>query len=233
MNQPGRRAVLSEFQAREFAYGNRIYWLSRPAYANPAGVRAAFSQISGPAFAYGNRVHWLCGPAYANRAGVRAAFSQISGLAFAYGNRFHWLCGRAYANRAGVRAAFFHISGPAFAYGNRIYWLSRPVYANPAGARVAFSKISGPGSNTEKSDARSAVAFEHHFSLISYPILPLASAQRSAFEKTTYFFNTVLFSEPLFKKSIVFFNSQDWIRKLPSFLPSSQRLLCNSISTNV
>lgn len=141
MNQVGRRAVLSEFQAREFAYGKRIYWLSRPAYANPAGVRAAFSQISGPAFAYGNRFHWLCGPAYANRAG----------------------------------------------------------------ARVAFSKISGPGSNTEKSDARSAVAFEHHFSLISYPILPLASAQRSAFEKTTYFFNTVLFSESLLKKSVVFF----------------------------
>ena len=136
-------------------------------------------------------------------------------------------------NQVGRRSVLSEFQAREFAYGNRIYWLSRPAYANPAGARAAFYQISGPGSNTEKSDARSAVAFEHHFSLISYPILPLASAQRSAFEKTTYFFNTVLFSEPLFKKSIVFFNSQDWIRKLPSFLPSSQRLLCNSISTNV
>ena len=34
-NQAFRRAVLSEFQAREFAYGKRIYWLSRPASGPP------------------------------------------------------------------------------------------------------------------------------------------------------------------------------------------------------
>ncbi|MEF2738430.1 MAG: hypothetical protein U0O18_02395, partial [Clostridia bacterium] len=90
--------------------------------------------------------------------------------------------------------------GPGFAYENRIYWLCGPAYANRAGVRAA--------SNTEKSDARSAVAFEHHFSLISYPILPIAlpppQHREVHLKKTTYFFNTVPFSEPLFKKVLFF-----------------------------
>ena len=116
-----------------------------------------------------------------------------------------------------------------FAYGNRVHWLCGPAYENRAGVRAA--------SNTEKSDARSAVAFEHHFSLFLYTILPIAlpppQHREVHLKKTTYFFNTAPFPEPLFKKSVIFLNSQDWIRKLPSFLPSSQRSLCNSISTNV
>ena len=64
-----------------------------------------------------------------------------------------------------------------------------------------------PASNTEKSDARSAVAFEHHFSLISYPILPIAPPPQHRevhLKKTTYFFNTVPFSESLLKKVLFF-----------------------------
>ena len=79
-----------------------------------------------------------------------------------------------------------------FAYGNRIHWFCRPAYANRAGA------------------------FEHHFSLISYPILPIAlpppQHREVHLKKTTYFFNTVPFSEPLFKKSVIFLNSMAYYR---------------------
>ena len=55
MNQTGVRAAFSEFQARGFAYENRIHWLCGQTYANRAGVRATFSEFQAPGFAYENR----------------------------------------------------------------------------------------------------------------------------------------------------------------------------------
>ena len=71
------------------------------------------------------------------------------------------------------------------------------------------------------------------FLLSLIPSYPSPQHREVHLKKRLIFLIRFCFPNHYLKKVLFFFNSQDWIKKLPSFLPSSQRLLCNSISTNV